>query len=143
MGLRYRKQVKVAPGVKLNLSKSGVSTSVGKRGATMNFSGRGTKATVGIPGSGLSYSKQLTKKKKPATDPKDFERQVREESGLSRREMKELQRIVRKDPDRLKGLPDAEIASQVRASLKRRQQSFVWILLGLLVILIVYALVKK
>ena len=143
MGLRYRKQVKVAPGVKLNLSKSGVSTSVGKRGATMNFSGRGTKTTVGIPGSGLSYSKQLTKKKKPAADPKDLERQVREESGLSRREMKELQRIVRKDPERLKGLPDAEIASQVRASLKRRQQSFVWILLGLLVILIVYALVKK
>ena len=143
MGLRYRKQIKVAPGVKLNVSKSGVSTSVGKRGATMNFSGRGTKATVGIPGSGLSYSKQLTKKKKPAADLKDLERQVREESGLSRREMKELQRIVRKDPDRLKGLPDAEIASQVRASLKRRQQSFVWILLGLLVILIVYALVKK
>lgn len=143
MGLRYRKQVKVAPGVKLNLSKSGVSTSVGKRGATMNFSGRGTKATVGIPGSGLSYSKQLTKKKKPAADPKDLERQVREESGLSRREMKELQRIVRKDPDRLKGLQDAEIASQVRASLKRRQQSFVWVALGLLAILIVYALVKK
>lgn len=143
MGLRYRKQVKVAPGVKLNLSKSGVSTSVGKRGATMNFSGRGTKATVGIPGSGLSYSKQLTKKKKPAADPNDLERQVREESGLSRREMKELQRIVRKDPDRLKGLPDTEIASQVRASLKRRQQSFVWIAFGLLVILIVYALVKK
>ena len=77
MGLRYRKQIKVAPGVKLNVSKSGVSTSVGKRGATMNFSGRGTKATVGIPGSGLSYSKQLTKKKKPAADPKDLERQVR------------------------------------------------------------------
>jgi hypothetical protein len=129
--------------VKLNLSKSGVSTSVGKRGATMNFSGRGTKATVGIPGSGLSYSKQLTKKKKAAADPKDLERQVREESGLSRREMKELQRIVRKDPDRLKGFPDAEIASQVRASLKRRQQRSVWIALGLLVILIVYALVKK
>ena len=74
---------------------------------------------------------------------RDRERQAREESGLSRREMKELQRIVRKDPDRLKGLPDAEIAAQVRASLKRRQQSFVWILLGLLVILIVYALVRK
>lgn len=143
MGLRYRKQIKVAPGVKLNVSKSGISTSVGKRGATMNFSGRGTKATVGIPGSGISYSKQLTKKKKPAADPKDLERQVRKESRLSRREMRELQRIVRKDPERLKGLPDAQIVADVRASLKRQQRSWIWIMLGILVAVLIYALVKK
>lgn len=56
MPLRFRKSFKVAPGVKLNLSKSGISTSVGKRGATVNFSKRGTRATVGLPGTGLSYS---------------------------------------------------------------------------------------
>lgn len=143
MGLRYRKQIKVAPGVKLNVSKSGISTSVGKRGATMNFSGRGTKATVGIPGSGISYSKQISSKKRRAADPKVLERQVREESGLSRREMKELQRIVRKDPERLKGLPDAEIAAQVRGSLKRRQRATAAIMFGILVLLIIYVLVKK
>ena len=56
MGLRFKKSIKIFPGVRINLSKSGVSTSIGGRGATINFSKRGTRATVGIPGSGLSYS---------------------------------------------------------------------------------------
>jgi len=47
--------VKIAPGVRLNMSKSGPSLSVGDRGATANFSKRGTRTTVGIPGTGLSY----------------------------------------------------------------------------------------
>lgn len=56
MGFRFRKSVKIMPGVRLNFSKSGVSTSVGGRGATVNFSKRGTRTTIGIPGTGLSYS---------------------------------------------------------------------------------------
>lgn len=56
-GLRIRKYLKLFPGVKLNFSKSGVSTSIGKKGATVNLSSKGTRATVGLPGSGISYSK--------------------------------------------------------------------------------------
>ena len=41
--------------MRINLSESGPSLSVGGRGATMNFGPRGTKLTVGIPGTGLSY----------------------------------------------------------------------------------------
>lgn len=143
MGLRYRKQVKIAPGIKLNISKSGVSTSIGKRGATMNFSGRGTKATVGIPGSGFSYSKQLTSRKKdPAVSLKKAERKAMAESGMSKREMKELRRIVKRDRTRLQGLNDEEIAAEVRGSLRRRQRRAVWILGIILIVLIVYAVVK-
>lgn len=59
MGFRFRKSVKIAPGIRLNLSRSGISTSFGRPGATVNV-GRGkTRATVGIPGSGLSYSTLL------------------------------------------------------------------------------------
>jgi hypothetical protein len=62
MGIRFRKRLKIAPGININLSKSGASVSVGKPGATVNFGGKGgTKATVGIPGSGLSYTEQLSK----------------------------------------------------------------------------------
>lgn len=57
MAIRFRKSIKLAPGVRLNISKSGVSTSVGGKGATANFSKRGTRVTAGIPGSGLSASK--------------------------------------------------------------------------------------
>ncbi len=59
MGFRYRRSIRLAPGLKINLSKSGPSLSVGRRGATMNFGPRGTKLTVGIPGTGMSYQTKL------------------------------------------------------------------------------------
>ncbi len=59
MGLRLRKSIKLMPGLKLNLSKSGMSLTAGRRGACVNFSSRGTRATVGMPGTGISYSAKL------------------------------------------------------------------------------------
>lgn len=56
MGLRFRKSVKVAPGVKLNLNKKSTSVTFGGKGAhyTVSSTGKKTKS-VGIPGTGLSY----------------------------------------------------------------------------------------
>lgn len=62
MPSRYRKSIKIAPGVKLNLSKSGVSTSIGRRGATVNIGHGKVRSTVGLPGSGISYSKTVSTK---------------------------------------------------------------------------------
>jgi hypothetical protein len=60
MGFIFRKRIKIAPGITINLSKSGVSTSIGPRGAKLTVGGsRGPRATVGIPGTGLSYSERL------------------------------------------------------------------------------------
>ncbi|MGK8935307.1 DUF4236 domain-containing protein [Pluralibacter gergoviae] len=56
MGFRFRKRIRIAPGLAINISKSGVSTSIGTKGATTNISGKGIKTTVGIPGTGISYS---------------------------------------------------------------------------------------
>ena len=57
MGLRFRKSIKILPGVKLNLGKKSAGVSVGTTGArySVNSSGRKT-STVGVPGTGLSYS---------------------------------------------------------------------------------------
>lgn len=56
MALRFQKRIKVIPGVHLNLSKSGMSASVGGHGATANVGMSGRKMiTLGIPGTGLSY----------------------------------------------------------------------------------------
>lgn len=60
MTFRYRKSIKIVPGVKLNLSKSGVSTSLGRRGASVNLGHGRVKSTVGIPGSGVSFSKSTS-----------------------------------------------------------------------------------
>ena len=52
---RFRKTFSVLPGVKVNLSKTGVSTSVGGKGATLNIGHGKQNVTLGIPGTGLSY----------------------------------------------------------------------------------------
>lgn len=55
-GLRFRKTITILPGVKINLSKTGVSTSLGGHGATVNVGTQGQRTvTLGIPGTGLSY----------------------------------------------------------------------------------------
>ena len=60
MGFRFRRRFTVMPGVRLNLSKSGLSTSIGTRGAWFTFGRRGARTTVGVPGTGISYTKTLT-----------------------------------------------------------------------------------
>jgi hypothetical protein len=52
MGFRFRRSLRLAPGIRINLSKSGSSLSLGRRGATLHFSKRGTRTTVGLPGAG-------------------------------------------------------------------------------------------
>lgn len=56
MGLRYRQSFTLFPGVRINVSKGGISTSIGVPGATLNVGRHGVRATVGAPGTGLSYS---------------------------------------------------------------------------------------
>ena len=56
MGFRFRRSLKLFPGVRVNLSKSGTSLSLGGKGLSYNIGAKGTKTTAGIPGSGLSYS---------------------------------------------------------------------------------------
>lgn len=56
MGLRLRKSIKVFPGLTLNLSKSGVSASVGMRGAHVTVGKKGIRKTVDLPGTGISYT---------------------------------------------------------------------------------------
>jgi hypothetical protein len=57
--LRFRRSIRIAPGIKLNLNKRSVGISAGVRGArySVNSSGRRTRS-VGIPGTGLSYRSQ-------------------------------------------------------------------------------------
>jgi len=61
MGLRFQKRIKILPGVYINLSKSGVSASLGGHGATVNVGHTGKRmVTFGIPGTGLSYRVPLS-----------------------------------------------------------------------------------
>lgn len=50
IGLPFRRSVKILPGVRLNFSASGMSTTVGPRGASINLGPRGAHLNVGLPG---------------------------------------------------------------------------------------------
>ncbi len=144
MGLRYRKSIKVSPGVKLNLSKSGISTSVGKRGSTLNFSKRGTKATVGIPGSGLSYSKMVSKQQKASgrrsitkQEANEIRAELRGKYDLKNSEIKRMVKYSRRHPQRFRSMTDEEIIARFRGW--RMPQIMKKILLILLLIALIIA----
>jgi tetratricopeptide (TPR) repeat protein len=59
MGFRFWRRVRIAKGVTLNLSKTGISTSFGPRGAKYTIGRHGQRATVGLPGTGLFYTKKI------------------------------------------------------------------------------------
>ena len=56
MGFRFRRTLKIAPGIRLNFGKKGISTSIGPRGAKITLGKDGVRTTVGLPGSGMSYT---------------------------------------------------------------------------------------
>ena len=60
MSILFRRRIKIIPGVRLNISKSGLSASVGVRGASVTLGGRGgTYANLGIPGTGIYTRKKI------------------------------------------------------------------------------------
>ncbi len=64
MGLCFRKSISIAPGVRINLSKSGPSISFGKKGIRETISATGKSTTsIGIPGTGVYYKKSYDLKK--------------------------------------------------------------------------------
>lgn len=67
MGFRFRKSVKIAPGVRLNFGKKSTSVSLGGKGARFTINNKGKRtASFGIPGTGLYYTESVggTKKRK-------------------------------------------------------------------------------
>ena len=57
MSYRLFRRVRIAPGLTVNLSKSGPSLSIGGRGAHVTMGGaRGRRTTVGLPGTGLYWT---------------------------------------------------------------------------------------
>lgn len=59
MGFRFRRSIRIAPGLRVNLGKRGVSLSAGVRCASVTVAPRGTYTNVGIPGTGLSYRERI------------------------------------------------------------------------------------
>ena len=59
MAFRFQKRIKILPGLRLNVSKTGFSWTVGTRGASVTTRDGNLTGNVGLPGTGLSYRKRL------------------------------------------------------------------------------------
>lgn len=60
MAWSFRRRIKIIPGVHLNLSRSGISTSIGFRGANVTLGKTGTYLNAGIPGTGIYQRQKLS-----------------------------------------------------------------------------------
>jgi len=70
--MNFRRRIRVFPGFTVNLSKSGMSATVGIRGASVNVSRSGSYLNTGIPGTGLySRTKIWDRERAPAPTPAD------------------------------------------------------------------------
>lgn len=68
MGLRFRKSIKIAPGVKINFGMKSVGVSIGDKYGGVSFNSKaGSRIRTSIPGTGLSYSTKLSSGKRSTT----------------------------------------------------------------------------
>jgi hypothetical protein len=66
---QFRKRLKLAPGLSLNVSKKGLGLSAGPKGLKTSISAQGRiTGSAGIPGSGISYRKTLSGSRGPVED---------------------------------------------------------------------------
>ncbi len=62
MAVRFRKSIKLAPGIRMNLSGSGLGWTLGPRGASVGISSRGTRLNTSF--AGFSASHQINRPKR-------------------------------------------------------------------------------
>lgn len=73
MPLMFRKRIKIAPGVTLNLTQSGVGLTVGPKGLKYTIGPRGQFVTAGIPGSGVYVREKVGGQPRAQAAPRDKE----------------------------------------------------------------------
>lgn len=60
MGLRFRKSLKILPGVRVNVGLGGLGLNVGGRGASISLSKKGMYSNTSIPGTGISFREKIS-----------------------------------------------------------------------------------
>lgn len=66
MGWRFFRRVKIAPGINVNVTPSGVSATGSGPGYAVNVGKHGVTQTVGAPGTGLSHRSRINNQPQPA-----------------------------------------------------------------------------
>lgn len=111
MGWRFRRSIKIAPGVRLNFGKKSASVRIGGRGfgVTKSTTGR-TTVSSGIPGTGLYYQQTVGKAKRARPANRSGSTQHGSPAVAARRS------AARETPARSAGLPEAGTVGDPRAA---------------------------
>jgi hypothetical protein len=121
--MRFRRRVKLFPGVTLNFSKTGISTTVGVPGASVNFNKQGTFLNTGLPGTGIYDRKRIGGKKQPSSSNQnfqDFEIPQQEIIPDQRTELKSTENVEETTTEGLQELRDTLLSCyQEKNELKR------------------------
>lgn len=107
--MRFRRRVRLFPGVTLNFSKSGISTTIGVPGASVNFNKHGKFLNVGIPGTGIYDRKRIGGRQKSNPSNQNFiynKESHYERISDQRTEIKSKEDIEEVTTDGLKELSD-------------------------------------
>jgi hypothetical protein len=54
--LRFRRSIRILPGIRVNLGKRGASLSIGAKGAHVTIGHGKVRETIGLPGTGVSFT---------------------------------------------------------------------------------------
>lgn len=88
MSFRFRKSFKIAPGIRINIGKSGFSSiSIGPRGASVSVGKQGIYSNVGISGTGFSFRSRL--------DNGGEQKRIEREEGRLLKTQEKLQQLER------------------------------------------------
>ncbi len=60
MPLRFSRRISLIPGLRVNLSRSGPSLSIGHRGLWYTVGSHRRRVTIGVPGTGLYWTQQVS-----------------------------------------------------------------------------------
>jgi len=80
MPIRFHRQFTLFPGVKVNVSKTGMSITLGGKGFHLNLSKRGVMQTTNLPGKGLSHRSYILKNEGDNESKEDDEEEKRSSS---------------------------------------------------------------
>ena len=84
MAWNYRRRIKIIPGVHLNFSKNGISTSIGLRGASVTIGKKSTYVNTSIPGLGIYNRQKLADNRETEEIPRQETLMISESNSISR-----------------------------------------------------------
>ncbi|MEK3883058.1 DUF4236 domain-containing protein [Paenibacillus sp. PL2-23] len=102
MGFGFRRSFKIAPGIRMSASKSGIGLSFGGKGLrySVHSSGR-RRMTTSIPGTGISYTSSNSTRRNYRSNPYQRHQQILQREQQAREEKDRNRLIVEKFDNRI------------------------------------------